>query len=81
MPHMIEQAPEVSNRSVYPYARESLRKKLQQDRQKDRLTSQIQSYLKLDFFARCQYFPDMEVKSTDYNNNYSPLLLHHLGTV
>jgi len=33
MPHITEHAPKVSTRSVNPYARESLREKLQQDRQ------------------------------------------------
>jgi len=63
MPHITERAPKVSTRSVYPYARESLRKKLQQDRQTHRRvvqnhfsrrfegsTSQIRSYVKLDSF-------------------------------
>jgi len=35
MPHITEHAPKVSSRLVYPYARKSLRKKLQQDRQTD----------------------------------------------
>ena len=38
MPHITKRAPKVSTRSVYPYARESLRDKLQQDRQTDRYT-------------------------------------------
>jgi len=36
MPHVTEHAPEVSTRSVNPYARESSREKLQQDRQTNR---------------------------------------------
>jgi len=64
MPHITEHAPKVSTRSVYPYARESLRKRIQQDRQThtrrrfvqnhfsrrfEGCTSQIQPYLKFDF--------------------------------
>jgi len=32
MPYIAEHAPKVSTRSVYPYARETLRKRIQQDR-------------------------------------------------
>ena len=35
MPHITEHAPKVSTWSVYPYARESLRKMIRQDRQTD----------------------------------------------
>jgi len=37
MPHITEHAPQVLTRLVYPYARASLREKLQQDRHTDGL--------------------------------------------
>jgi len=66
MPHITEHTPKVLTRSVNPYARESSRKRQEQDRQTDShtdglskttfldvwmvvRTSQIRSYLELDF--------------------------------
>jgi len=77
MPHITEHAPNVSTRSVNPYARESLRKRLQQDihrhthrwvvqnhfsRRFEGCTSQIRSYLKLDFLHDASTSNDMEIK-------------------
>jgi len=75
MPNVTKHASKVSTRSVYPYARESLRKRLQQDRQTHRrvvqnhfsrrfegCTSQIRSCLKLDFLLDTNTSIEMEVK-------------------
>ena len=49
MPHIPEHAPKVSTRSVYRYARESLRKRIQQDRQTDSYTDGLSKTTFLDF--------------------------------
>jgi len=76
MPYITEHATTVSTRSVNPYARESSREKRQQDRHThtdivqnhfsrrfEGCTSQIRSYLKLDFLHDANTSIDMEVKS------------------
>ena len=75
MPHVSEHTPKVSTRLVNPYARESSREKRQQDRQTHRrivqnhfsrrfegCTSQIRSYLEVDFLHDANTSIDMEVK-------------------
>ena len=75
MPHVTEHTPKVSSRSVKPYACESSREKRQQDRQTDRrivqnhfsrrfggCTSQIRSYLEVDFLHDANTSIAMEVK-------------------
>jgi len=76
MRNITKHAPKVSCRSVYPCARESLRKRIQQDRQTHRRvvqnhfsprfeggTFQIRPYLKLDFLRDANTSIDMEVKT------------------
>ena len=75
MSHVTKHTPKVSTRSVKPYACESSREKRQQDRQTDRrivqnyfsrrfegCTSQIWSYLEVDFLHDANTSIDMEVK-------------------
>jgi len=74
MPHVTEHYPKVSTRSVKRYACESSREKRQQDRQTDTqivqnhfsrrfggCTSQIRSYLEVDFLHDSNTSIDMEV--------------------
>jgi len=72
MPHVTEHTPKVWTRSVNPYARESSREKRQQDRHRriaqnhfswrfEGCTSQIRSYLEVDFLHDANTSIDMEV--------------------
>jgi len=54
MPHVTKHVPKVSTRSVYPYARESVRKRLQQDRQTDRPTHTLRRVVENHFSRRFQ---------------------------
>jgi len=79
MPHVTEHTPKVSTRSVKSYACESSREKRQQDRQTDRhtdglsknhfsrrfggCTSQVRSYLEVDFLHDANTSIDIEVKT------------------
>jgi len=84
MPHVTEHTPKVSTRSVKPYACESSREKWQQDRQTDThfrivqnhfsrrfegCTSQIRSYLEVDFLHDANTSIDMEVKRVSCMTN------------
>jgi len=85
MPYITEHAPKVSTRSVNSYARESSREKRQKDRQTHRrvvqnhfsrrfegCTSQIRSYLKLNFLHDANTFIDMEVMDLNFPYKDSP---------
>jgi len=63
MPHITEHAPKVSTRSIYPYARESLREKLQQDGQTGR-----QTHTHTDGLSKTTFLDVLKVVPGDCDN-------------